>query len=236
MNPNPSALTVELTLVGAEAAATTLEIVGMGSARIDVFEVFGIGSPAGTQVTPDSYITAAASAEILGFQVIRSGTRDFQALNARNALELLNKIYVPQMAVLGGIESELGLVNYSGNAVLATVTAYRPDGMLYINEVEQNPVVLSLEAGQTVTRDVALLFGFQGDQTLEGWLEVSSTSQGINGFFSYEIPATGGTIWAISPSKVRNSSRVSGVMTKMEDVSEACAGDVSGPSTLSSAV
>ena len=191
VNPNPSALTVELTLVGAEAAATTLEIAGMGSARIDVFEVFGIGSPAGTQVTPDSYITAAASAEILGFQVIRSGTRDFQALNARNALELLNKIYVPQMAVLGGIESELGLVNYSGNAVLATVTAYRPDGMLYINEVEQNPVVLSLQAGQTVTRDVALLFGFQGNQTLEGWLEVSSTSQGINGFFSYEIPATG---------------------------------------------
>jgi len=192
VNPNLDGLTVGLTLVGTGPGSTTsLEIAAMGSARVDVFEIFGIGAPAGTQVTADSYIVATASAEILGFQVIRSGSGDFQALNARNALEFLNKIYVPQMAVLGGIESELGLVNYSGQAVLATVTVYDPDGLLYVNDVQQNPVVVSLAAGQTTTHDLATLFGFQGDQLREGWLEVSSTSQGINGFFTYYIPATG---------------------------------------------
>ena len=192
VNPNPDGLTVSLTLVGTgTVSTTTLEIAPMGSARVDVADVFGIGSPAGTQVTPASYVVATASAEILGFQVIGSGSGDFQALNARNALELLNKIYVPQMAVLGGIESELGLVNYSGKAVLATVTVYDPDGLLYVNEVQQNPVVVSLEAGQTTTHDLATLFGFQGDQLREGWLEVCTASQAINGFFSYRIPATG---------------------------------------------
>ncbi|MDA2932822.1 hypothetical protein MYX82_00610 [Acidobacteria bacterium AH-259-D05] len=36
-----------------------------------------------------------------------------------------------------------------------------------------------------------MLFGFLGEETREGWLQVEATSESVNGFIRYGIPDTG---------------------------------------------
>lgn len=194
VNPGSSAASLQLTLVGpAQPVIRPLNIPARGAARLDAQEFFfgnGAGA-AGNELPAGSYVRVQSDREVLGFELIRSAGGDFQGLNARDALEFLSAVYIPQMAVLGVIESELGLVNYSNQSVLVTVSAHSPGGELFADEVQQNPVTLNLAARESLNRDVAELFGFQGESTIEGWLEIVSTSQAVNGFFAYRIPLTG---------------------------------------------
>ena len=72
------------------------------------------------------------------------------------------------------------------------MTVHKTDGELFgPGEVQENPVVIALDAGQSVRRDVAELFGFQGEATVVGWLEIESSLQAVNGFLAYRVPTTG---------------------------------------------
>ncbi len=188
VNTGGEAVEAQLTLAVAGEAPTirSLALAARGVARLDVAELFERESvPAG------AYVTAGADQDLVGFELVRSSEGDIQGLNARNALEFLNTLYFPQISVLGPLETRLGLVNLSPQAVIVSVTAHGPDGTLFVEEVRNNPVALSLAPGESLDRDLVELFGFQGGQALEGWLEVVSTSPAINGYVALRNPARG---------------------------------------------
>ena len=194
VNPGDNPTSVKMTLVSQEGSTErNIELAPRGVARLDAAILFGLDgqAPSGGEETA-RYVLAESKQDIIGFQFVRREGGDLQGLNARSVLEQFNRIYIPQMAVLGGIESELGLVNYSLRGVLATVTAHKTNGDLFgAGEVRENPVVIALDPGQSIRRDVAELFGFQGKETVQGWIKIESTSLAINGFFSYRVPVTG---------------------------------------------
>ena len=143
------------------------------------------------QVSPGAYVIVNAPADIVGFEFIRRQGADLQGLNARSAEEFLNTLYFAQMAVLGPFETELGLLNYSSQSVIVVVTAHRPDGSLFIEATQQNPVTIALAPGGSENRDLQSLFGFQGDAVLEGWLEVTANTEAINGQLTYRVVDSG---------------------------------------------
>lgn len=187
VNTGGEAVEAELTLVGAgeEPLARVVQLAPRGAARLDVGEFFDQ-----QQVSPGAYVLARAPQDLVGFEFVRTG-RDLQGLNARNASEFLNTIYFPQVSVLGPFETRLGLVNLSGDPVIVTVTAHGPDGGLFVEEVRANPVAVALGPGESLSRDLVELFGFQGEEGLEGWLELTSTSAAINGYLGFRIPEIG---------------------------------------------
>ncbi len=204
INTGDLATELSLTLIGGEEPIhRTLELPPMGMRRLDVSTFFGDVMPAGMPPLPaNSYVLAEAGKSLIGFELVRSETGDFEGLNARSALDFLNRIYLPQMVVLGPFEATLGLVNYSEQSVLATLFARKSDGALF-TEASDNPVTVTLEAGQSQLEDVAELFGFEGEAALEGWMEIVANSQAVNGYFSYAVPDTGAaaTLAAVSQPK-----------------------------------
>ena len=192
INTGELATELSLTLMGGEEPIQqTLELPPKGMRRLDVSTFFGDVMPAGMPPLPtNSYVLAEAGQSLIGFEMIRSGTGDFEGLNARSALDFLNRIYLPQMVALGPFEATVGLVNYSEQPVLATLFARKPDGTLF-TEASQNPVTVLLEPGQSLLEDVAELFGFQGGAAIEGSMEIVADSQAVNGYFSYGIPGSG---------------------------------------------
>lgn len=216
VNPGEAGANVRLTLISEEGRVErNIQLAGKAAARMDAatfFELDGQGAAGAGESS--RYVLAEADQDILGFQFIRSADGDLLGLNARGALELLNRIYIPQIAVLGIIESELGLVNYSARGVLATVTVHKPGGELFgVGEVLENPVVVALGPGESVRRDVAELFGFQGDAIVEGWLEIESTSQAVNGFFAYRVPPTGAAAAVAAVAQGATSALISHLAT-----------------------
>jgi hypothetical protein len=187
VNPGSTSIEVKLTLIGAEnPVEKVLDLAALGAARLDVATFFGVN-----EISPGAYVILNSPADILGFEFIRRQGADLQGLNARSAEEFLNTLYFAQMAVLGPFEAELGVVNYSSQAVIVVVTAHKPDGSLYIEETQQNPVTIGLEPGASENRDLELLFGFQGDSVLEGWLEVTANTEAINGQLTYRVVGSG---------------------------------------------
>ena len=187
VNPGSASIQLELTLIGAaNPVAKALDLVARGAARLDVATFFGVN-----EVSPGAYVIVNAPADIVGFEFIRRQGADLQGLNARSAEEFLNTLYFAQMAVLGPFEAELGLVNYSSQSVIVVVTAHKPDGSLFVEATQQNPVTLALEPGGSDNRDLQSLFGFQGDAVLEGWLEVTANTEAINGQLTYRVVDSG---------------------------------------------
>ncbi len=188
VNTGGEAVTVDLTLVGAtdEPVVRQTELATRGVARLDVAEFFGV-----QDVPTGAFVLAQASQDLVGFELVRSPEEDSNGLRASNADEFLNSIYFTQFSVLGPFITRLGLVNHSDRAVIVSAAAHAPDGTLFSAGVTANPVTLSLDPGQSVSRDLVELFGFTGDEPLEGWLEVTSTSAAINGYLEFNVPATG---------------------------------------------
>ncbi len=77
--------------------------------------------------------------------------------------------------------------------MLLTISAHKPDGTLYLDEITgENPVVRALAAGATLREDAGQMFGFKPGPLLDGWVKVRSTStRSLNGYVSYSIPQTG---------------------------------------------
>ncbi len=155
--------------------------------RSDVLDLFGVNN-----LDPGAYILVISDTLIGGFQFVKSPDGDWLGLNAKSAGELLDAICFPQLAVLGPWRMEIGLVNYAPRPVSAIITAYRPDGTLYgPPDAVQNPVLRNLDAGASLREDVEAMFGFAGDDPLEGWVKVETNSRAVNGYVTYGAPATG---------------------------------------------
>jgi hypothetical protein len=182
INAGVTASNLQLQLAGSGLTTVSKSLVlpAKGVARLDASSFFG-----STAAGPAS-ISVASDAEISGFELVRTPAGDLLGLNARDSEELLSNIYFPQMAVLGSWTTEIGLVNYSTSPVILTISAYKPDGTLYTaGTVKNNPVTRPLAAGGRLREDVASMFGFSGTATLDGWIQVQSTSPAVNGYLSY---------------------------------------------------
>ena len=161
--------------------------------RVDVGSQFG-QDPVG----PSAYIIAFSNTRILGFEVVRDAGKDAIGLNAKIAAERLNRLYFPQLAVLGPFQMEIGVVNRSLRSVTAVFTAFRPDGKPYAApQVGKNRVVRQIPAEFPFQANVQELFDFSGvgpagsEEFLEGWILVESLSPALNGYVSYGVPENG---------------------------------------------
>ena len=205
LNPNgPGTASVELSLVTSESIKTkSLEIAAKGIVELNVEEFFEGVEPAG-EIASGAYLIADSNVEIAGFELVGKEGEDLLGLNARPAGELLTTLFFPQLAVLDIFTTEAVIGNFSEEAAIVTMTAFRENGQIYTDEVENNPVVVALDPGEILRADLEETFGFNGKTTLEGWLKVESTSASINGSISYAIPSLG-TIASVS--SVREGSR-----------------------------
>ena len=193
VNPNDLAIaaSVNLSLVTSESTRTkNLQIPAKGMVEVKVAEFFEDVEPAGA-VASEAYLIADSNIEIAGFEFVGKQDSDLLGLNARPASELLTTLLFPQLAVLGPFITEAVVGNFGEQAAILTLTAYQGNGQIYTDEVQTNPVVVALEAGEILRADLEETFGFAGPSALEGWLKVESTSQSINGSISYALPSIG---------------------------------------------
>ncbi len=207
VNPTAAKTPTTLRLVGwSDGAATVttaekaVEIPANGVLRLNPKSLF-------PNLNPGShyYLVASASRQVAGFAVI-SGAGDQVGSNAIPSNQLLSHLYFPQIAVLNPILTELTVTNRGETAVILTITAHQPNGNMFgPGVVQQNPVTRSLPPGAILQEDVASMFGFSGTGLIDGWLEVESTAESINGSVSYSIPASNS--WAAVASAPEGKTR-----------------------------
>ena len=190
INPGDVDADIELQLSGEESEESSRQLLipSHGVQRLNVAELFGLGDSAETRFF---YMTATANPDIACFELVK-GPGDLLGLNAVPIDESVNRILFPQMAVLGGLESRLTLSSRSGDAVIVTIKAHRPDGTLYDQQdLLTNPVNRVIQPAGHLSEDLEAMFGFSGEQTLEGWLEIEVTSDALFGALSYSVPVLG---------------------------------------------
>ena len=199
VNPGTAIANLKLELMrpGSLPISKSLSLPVHGVVRLDVATFFGVSeAPAGT------YVGVSSNVEIAGFELVSAPDGDLVGLNARSTNEQLTHLYFPQLAVLGPFETTLGVVNNSNQAVILTVTAFKPEGSLYDTaNPQRNPVTRSLNPGESLVEDVESMFGFSGGETLDGWLQVESTSESVTGFITYGTPLTGASA-TVTPARV----------------------------------
>jgi hypothetical protein len=188
INPNMAPANLQLQLVTSNPPVSkSLLLPANGMAQLDAATFFEV-----SEVSVDSFVKVTSDVEIAGFEMVRTSEGDLLGLNARDGLDQLTQLFFPQMAVLGPWKTELGLVNYSSTPAIATISVYRPDGSLYDeSNLQNNPVAAVVGSDDSLLVDLETLFGFTGDETLDGWLLVESSSEALNGFISYGLPGTG---------------------------------------------
>lgn len=165
-----------------------VSVKAQGVARVSLVDDFGVDSAA-----DGSYLQVVSSAPVAGFEIVRLQGKDIVGLNARSAGEGFQVLYFPQMAVLGPWTTRLGLINLSDEAVLANVFAHQADGSLYSGGALQgaNPATVQIPPQGAVFRDVAEIFQFSGDTTVDGWLKVQTSRPVLSGFVTYGVPSSG---------------------------------------------
>ena len=189
INPGDDPATLQVSLIsgGATLATNSLGLPARGAARLDAAGFFEI-----SEASADTYIVVSSNTSVSGLAFVRTANGDLFGLNALAITEKLTDLYFPQMVVLGPAKTDLVVVNYSDQAVILTVSVFRPDGSLYgPTDLLNNPATRSLPPQGMLAEDVETMFGFSGDVTLDGWIHVESSSPAINGFVSYGIPTTG---------------------------------------------
>ncbi len=187
VNPGTEPRSLTLTLSAPQLKrSSSAELAPKAALRVDVAEFFEIDA-----LTAGATVTTEGDGELVGFELVRFEGADLAGLNARSLGERLNTLYFPQVAVLGPIRSQLGLVNHSDQPITAWVTIHRPDGSLFLAEVDQNPVSIAVEAGGNRLLDLARLFGFAGSEAMQGWLEVTTSQPSMQGYLSYRVEPTG---------------------------------------------
>ena len=155
---NPSTgtatLTVQLIPTGSAPISQSLQLPAMGAARMDLASFFGISAD-----PINAYVAVSSDVAVAGFELVRSPDGDLAGLNARPS-ETLTHLYFPQMAVLGGFQTTLGVVNNSAQAVILTISAFDQDGDLFVAETTENPVDVGLAPGESLVQNLEALFGF----------------------------------------------------------------------------
>ena len=192
-NPNQVDSGIDLLLLDGEDIIQTdpdnidFTLSAHGVRRLDVADYFGVNT-----VTDGATVLVISDTQIGGFQFVRRAGADLVGLNARPAGEFLNTLTFPQLAVLGPWVMQIGVSNYSNQNVSMVITAYQPDGSRYdAADLAQNPVTRMLGPGLSLLEDVETMFGFTGDEALEGWVQVTADSSSVNGYVTYGIPANG---------------------------------------------
>ena len=168
INPGDSSTVLEVELVDGASSprVQSLSLAPKGVVRLDVGTFFGV-----SQSSPASYVRVSSTTEIAGFELVSTPGGDALGLNALDVAGARSTLYFPQMVVMGPWKTELGLVNYSDQVVITTISAYQPDGTLYDTaDLQVNPVTRSLGAGESLLESLETLFGFAGANPLEGWL------------------------------------------------------------------
>ncbi|MDA2930597.1 DUF11 domain-containing protein, partial [Acidobacteria bacterium AH-259-O06] len=199
INPSSATANLQLQLIRVDFLPVTkaLSLSAMGAVRLDVANFFEI-----TEAPPSAYVTVTSNVDIAGFEFVNTPDGDLVGLNARSAAEQLTHLYFPQVALLGPFETILGVVNNSTQAVILTITAFKPDGSIYGTEnLQNNPVTRSLDPGGSLAEDLESMFGFVGKELLDGWLQVESTSEAVTGSITYGTPETGSTA-TVTPTRV----------------------------------
>ena len=188
INPDVATAELELKLIRANTTDTqSLSLPAQGVARLDVAEFFNTGP-----LDSDAYVTISSNVGIAGFEFVRSPDGDLVGLNARSATEQLTQLYFPQVAVLGLFETSVGVINDSTQAVILTFSVFQPDGTLYgTQNLQNNLVTRNLASGEILVEELVSLFGFSGEDILQGWLQVESSSPAVTGFLTYGTPSTG---------------------------------------------
>ena len=191
INPGttPTLLSMALFRPGVDPVSPTAPTLnGHGVLRFSPREFFGVESiPAG------SYVTVTAEANVGGFEFVRIPGQDLLGMNAVPSGDAQQILYFPQMAVGGGMSTNLGLVNYSNEAVIATISVFTEDGKLYTGSELKgtNPSARGIGPNGALYLDVGDLFEFTGDNLVVGWLKVEATSASLNGFVSYGFAQNG---------------------------------------------
>jgi hypothetical protein len=181
INPNSTSAVLELKLIGGATLTQPLSLPAMGVARLDVQDFFGV-VPTGS----DQYVTVTSNVDIAGFEFVRAPTGDLVGLGARSGDERLSQLYFPQVAVFGGFETSVGIVNNSDQAVILDISFFDPSGALLDDATE------SLSPGNILVENLTtILPSLTGPALLQGWLKVESTLPAITGFLTYAYPETG---------------------------------------------
>ena len=87
----------------------------------------------------------------------------------------------PRVIAGTGQYTGLAVSNPSSSAASITFTAYQADGTLAAGTGVQNPVTLSIPAGGQLAKQFGEIFG--GSGSFNGWVQASSASSGLTGYF-----------------------------------------------------
>ena len=219
INPTSQAAEGEIRLISNEGSSSRpLNLPARGAVRLDVEELFSAqAAPAGVLADDPLYVTVESDQELAGFEFVQPAS-DLLGLNARPASELLNTLFFPQLAVLGLLETELMVVSLAEEEpAILTITAFQPDGNPFgAGDLQTNPVTRVLEAGAVLREGLQEMFGFSGEETLDGWLQVESTSLAVQGAISYAIPALGSIASVASVASGTKSAVFSHIATTFD--------------------
>ena len=211
INPGSTDANLRLILAGVSFPPIPLAITipSHGAARFDAAGIFS-----GHELPPGAYVAVESDVNVAGMELVKSPSGDALAINARRAGERLSSLYFLQVSVLGSYKSALSVVNYSGNPAILTISAFKPDGTLFDSSaLKTNPVTRSLNPNSSLREDLESMFGFSGNDPLEGWIMVKSTSEAINGFVSFGDVSTGALAAVTSPPEGRTRAIFSHIAT-----------------------
>lgn len=198
VNPNPESVVTRLTLSG--RGDVREETVPPGGTLVveDVAAFFEVG-----EVDQAAFVRAETDgADIFGFELVQTAGGDPLALNAQRAAAALNTLYFPQFAVAEGIETQLGLINYSDESHAVVITAHAADGTPF-----GDPVTRTLAGSESVRESVAELFELDVASVHQCWLQVTATSEAVNGYLSYSLTQPGGTATALVSPVAQGNQR-----------------------------
>jgi hypothetical protein len=212
INPATTSATIQVALTGAGSAKITrsFTLVAKGVTRLDVASYFGV-----TDVSAGAYVEVSSSgASVAGVEFVKGVTGELLGLNGRPTSEQLDALWFPQLAVLGGYKTELGVINPSTTPVVLTITAFKQNGALYDTaNLRTNPVTRTLSAGGSLREDLETMFGFTGSATLVGWVEVKATAAAVQGYLTYGVPGSGASAAVTTAAQGRTRALFSHIAT-----------------------
>jgi hypothetical protein len=144
--------------------------------------------------TATSYWRIVSDTAIVSIETVLN--QQDQTLVALPGLSQQNRLataFVPDFVAADGFTSEINLINQTDQQVVATITAFRPDGALYfVPQVNANPVTRALPPRASIKASVASLFGFSTASRQEGWLRIETNTPALSSFMVYgrSSPAT----------------------------------------------
>ncbi len=108
------------------------------------------------------------------------------ALPAEDVTAPAKVLYFPQLAQGNGWTTGLGIANLNFSApILVDITAYDPQGNIFVDPKITNPVTRQLPPGSFLRMGFTDLFPFSDTSYKEGWIKVETDSPAINGFVEY---------------------------------------------------